>query len=112
MYLKTVITGCSWAETRGAEAERGGSRAVDGCVIRIPEDAGFSGKRYVEPAGFDGNSGDRFTLKPGDLVARGEVAEEGLHPDALRRRYSALTVKVVSDNRRGRLGRHWRVECE
>ena len=112
VYLKTVITGCSWAEVRGAAAEKGGSRVADGCVIRIPEDAGFSGKRYAEPAGFDGRSGECFTLKPGDLMARGEVPEEGLRPDELRRKYSALTVKKVSDNRRGRLGRHWRIECE
>ncbi|MDO4866157.1 MAG: hypothetical protein Q4C10_06330 [Clostridia bacterium] len=111
-YLKTVITGCSWAEARGVAAEEGGGRAADRCVIRIPEDAGFSGKRYAKPAAFDGSSGDCFTLRPGDLVARGEVTEEGLRPDELRRRYAALTVKAVSDNRRGRLGRHWRIECE
>ncbi len=112
VYLKTVISGCSWAEARGAAAEKGGSRASDGCVIRIPEDAGFSGKRYVAPAAFDGASGECFTLLPGDLVVRGEVTEEGLRPDELRRRYSALTVRAVSDKRRGRLGRHWRIECE
>lgn len=110
VWTATVIRGVSWHGARegAVESGRGGLAASGGCVIRIPEGADAGGREYAEPAAWDGGG---WTLRIGDVVARGAFSGAGWSPAALRRaRAQCVTIVGVTDNRRGARGRHWRVE--
>lgn len=110
-YYPTVISGVSWYCETASTVDTSGLKAADKFTIRIPEDAGFSGKRYVPPAAYaTGDPASVFTLKTGDIIVKGAVDQAGLRPADLQRICGELvTILGVTDNRRAPNARHWRV---
>lgn len=111
-YVPTVIAGCSWhRRQREAVDANGGLVCADECVVRIPADADFGGKAYVDPIAWrQGSAEGRFTLQGGDAIARGVVTGEGWTPARLKAaRGDCMTVLSVTDNRRAPNGGHWKV---
>jgi len=110
-YYPTVIRGVSWYCEIASSVDSSGLRTANKFIIRIPEDADFSGKTYVDPVTYaNGSSETAFTLKSGDILVKGVVGENDLRPADLRRKYSeVVTVLGVTDNRKGQHARHWKV---
>lgn len=110
-YYPTVITGVSWYCETASTVDASGLKAADKFTVRIPEDADFSGKRYVPPAAYaTGDPAAVFTLKTGDILVKGAVDQAGLRPADLQRMCGEIvTILGVTDNRRAPRARHWRV---
>ena len=111
VYIPTVITGVSWLEEDTAAVDTQGIRSTKKYTVRIPEDADFSGKAYVEPAGYTGDT-STFTLMNGDIIIRG--AEDTItSPTELKKKYrNLMTVLGVYDFRKAPNARHWKVVGE
>ena len=115
VWVPTVIRGVSWfaAEAARADAARGGLAAAGVCVIRIPVEADAGGRDYAAPARYREAPDGRWTLRGGDVIARGAAPDGDWSPAALRAAgFECATVTGVTDNRRAPRGRHWRVEGE
>lgn len=106
-YRVTVITGVSWYEQTVATVDDG-LKAANKYVVRIPADANTHRSVYVPPEAFLGAEGT-FTLRTGDLVAKGDLsALTGVNPAYLHTQYPCLTILGVTDDRRARAP-HWKV---
>ena len=108
-YHATVITGVSWfcnIET----TVNSGLKAADKFVVRIPDDADFSGKSFVQPNEYAAaqNVESVFTLKNGDIIVRGAVSGSGLKLATLLSGNEAFTILGVTDSRHRPHGRHWK----
>lgn len=111
VYVPTVIRGVSWISSMTGSTDNNGMNPASRYTIRIPEEADFSGKTYVEPASFTGEAGT-FTIRTGCIIVRGTETEPAL-PSALQQKYGEIvTVTNVSDFRRAPNARHWKVEGE
>ena len=110
VYLPTVIAGCSWHRLqREAVDPKGGLKAANGVVVRIPVDADFGGKAYVDPVAWR-SGGDGFTIQGGDIVVKGRVEGGDWTPARLRAAYAeCFTVLGVTDNTGAPHGGHWRL---
>ena len=109
-YHGTVIRGASWyAEI--ISTVKDGLQAANKFVIRIPENADFSGKSYATPAAYAAAQSvdSLFTLMNGDIVVRGAITAKNLRPADLHKSYEAFTVLGVTDNRRAPHAPHWKV---
>lgn len=114
VYHATVITGVSWYDEIASAVDSSGLKAADKYTIRIPTDADFSGKTYVDPITYAQAGSDTatvFTLKSGDIIVKGVVdAVENMRPADLQKRYAEFaTVLAVTDNRRAPNAPHWKV---
>lgn len=110
-YHATVISGVSWFKRVETNISDSGLESADVTVIRIPADANFGGKSYVDPITYKGlaDVSDSFTLQQGDVIVKGIVAD-GTHPaDAHKLFYETVTILSVTDNRRASNAKHWRV---
>ena len=110
-YHATVISGVSWFKRVETNISDSGLDSADVTVIRIPDDADFAGKTYVDPITYKGlaDVSGSFTLQQGDVIVKG-VVEDGTCPaDAHRLFYETVTVLGVTDNRRAPNAKHWRV---
>lgn len=104
-YKRTVLTGVSWfSRTQTTVAGDGGLLAANEFIVRIPCELCGS---YVAPKDYTGAAGT-WTLRPGDIIVKGEAAEENPRPADLKKLYEMLTVVGVTDNRTGR-GPHIKV---
>ena len=74
LYLKTVLKGCMWSSHATRSVQSDGT-VVIGTVhrVQIPESEAYA--PYRELAGMADRAG-RFTLRQGDYVVKGEVAED------------------------------------
>ena len=114
VYCATVITGVSWYDEIASTVDSSGLKAADKYTIRIPVDADFGGKTYVDPVTYAGATGDpatMFTLKSGDIIVKGAVsAGVDPRPSELQKAYAEVaTVLGVTDNRRAPKAPHWKV---
>ena len=108
IYTPTVIRGVSWYSHVDSAVTSDGLKAANKITIRIPIDADFDGKSYVEPVNYTGGAGE-FTLRSGDYIIKGSEAEP-LTPAQARARYGEIaTILGVTDNRRAPRAKHWRV---
>lgn len=108
-YEATVIRGVSWVSSLSANTDTAGLQSNTTCVIRIPEDADFSGKTYVEPELYEGQEGT-FTFMTGDTVVHGEETELTTLAELHRKYKPVITVLTVTDNRKAPNARHWKLE--
>ena len=113
VWTPTVLRGVSWRAESASRVEHDGLRAANGFTLRIPEAVDAGGKDWVEPKAYQtaGDIGKLWTLQKGDVIMRGSVSGD-LSPARLCEIYGAervMTVLGVSDNRRARHARHWRV---
>ena len=109
-YHATVISGVSWYATVATAVSDDGLKGADKYTIRIPVDADFGGKTFVEPSKYDAASpNESFTLRPGDHIVRGAV-DGDVSPSALQKRqYRVVTILGVTDDRRAPNAKHWKV---
>lgn len=109
-YVPTVIAGCSWhRRQRTAIDPKGGLVSADEVVVRVPADADFGGRAYVDPAAWRAG-GEGFTIQNGDLAVKGRVEGDGWTPARLKAAYGeCFTVLGVTDNRGAPNGGHWRI---
>lgn len=110
-YVPTVISGVSWF-CRIESTVNDGLKAANQFIIRIPLDADFGGKSYVDPVAY-GEANDVsgvFTLAQGDIIVKASVAVAPMTPAELKERYSDYcTILGVTDDRRAPNAKHWRV---
>ena len=110
VYLPTVIAGCSWHRgQRVAIDAEGGLAAADEATVRIPVDADFGGRAYVDPVAWRAG-GEGFTLQGGDIAVKGRVTGDDWTPAALKAAFAeCFTVLGVTDNTGAPRGGHWRL---
>lgn len=110
-YYTTVITGVSWYGTTASAVTADGLKVADKVTVRIPDDADCSGKSYAAPAAYaEGDPASLFTLRQGDVIARGAFTDADLTPARLRELCGdVITILGVTDNRRAPRGRHLKV---
>lgn len=112
VYIPTVIRGVSWYCEIASSVDANGLHAANRFTIRIPVDADFSGKEYVDPITYesDGITAGIFTLANGDIIVRAEVDDSSLTPANLKEMYSDYcTILGVTDNRRAPNAKHFKV---
>lgn len=109
-YDATTITGVSWFCEIVSNVDSG-LKAANKFTIRIPVTANFGGKTYAAPLDYaaSADASSLFTLRNGDIIVHGAVAESNPRPATLHKKYEAFTVLGVTDNRRVRNARHWKV---
>lgn len=110
-FHATVITGVSWYGSTVSTVDSEGLKAADKVTVRIPADADCSGKSYATPAAYASGDPDKlFTLKNGDVIAKGAFTGADLTPAKLRAQCEdVITILGVTDNRRAPRARHLKV---
>lgn len=74
VYIPTKISGASWYSTAAATVTTSGLIAADQFTVRIPVDADFSGKSYVNPIAYkNADPAKSFTIQRGDIIVRGTI---------------------------------------
>ena len=114
VYYATIISGASWYDEIASTVDSSGLKAADRYTIRIPIDADFGGKSYVDPISYTREGVDPsqiFTLKSGDIVVKGAViADTDIRPAELQKQFAEVaTILGVTDNRRAPNAPHWKV---
>lgn len=109
-YIPTVIKGVSWYDHVESVVTNDGLKAANKITIRIPVDADFGGRAYVDPVGYTAaDTGVFFTLKQGDFIVKGEEHASLTPAQALEKYGTIATILGVTDNRRAPNAKHWRV---
>lgn len=111
VYVGTVIRGVSWHCQTAANVDDKGLHAANTFTIRIPVDADFGGKEYVDPLTYkESDPAKTFTLANGDTIVHGAVDTLITRPADLQEQYAeVVTVLGVTDNRRAPRGKHWKI---
>lgn len=111
VYIPTVISGVSWFCEIASTVDASGLKAANKFTIRIPTDADFSGKQYVNPVDYpQSDETVSFTLGNGDIIVKAAITDSGLKPSDLQKLYGeVVTVLGVTDNRRTANAPHWKV---
>lgn len=112
VYYPTVIDGVSWWGRINTTVGEKGLLAANSITIRIPVDADFGGKTYVEPKAYASAASVEgiFTLADGDIIIKGTVAVAPMTPAELKAAFDGfITVLGVTDNRRAPNAPHFRV---
>ena len=111
-YVPTVISGVSWYSRLRASVGERGLNSADEFIVRIPVDADFGGKTYVDPVSYKAETivSGVFTLASDDIVVKGIAASGTVSPGTLHESYSeCFTVLGVTDNRRAPNAPHFKV---
>ena len=110
VFHGTVIRGVSVHCEIASNVDKTGLKAADKYTIRIPTDADFSGKSYVDPVVYKSSDpANAFTLQNGDVIVKGEVTMSNPKPSDLQREYAGIiTVLGITDNRRAPHAPHWK----
>lgn len=111
-YYPAVIDGVSWYGGIATSVDNNGLNAADRFTIRIPVDANFHGRAYVDPIAYKNalSSDGLFTLQQGDVVVRAGIAAAPMTPAEIHSAYNdCFTIQGVTDNRRAPNAPHWRV---
>ena len=110
VYMPTVIRGVSWFCEIASTVDTSGLKAANKFTIRVPVDADFSGKRYVDPAAYaSSDPGSTFTLHQGDIIVHGSETVS-MTPAQLKNKYGEIvTILGVTDSRSRPKARHWKV---
>ena len=111
VYCGTVIQGVSWYCEIASNVDSSGLKAANKYTIRIPQNADFGGKTYVDPIIFSSSDPDTtFTLKSGDIIVKGAVSVDDPRPATLKKVCAeVVTVLGVTDDRRAPKAPHWKV---
>ena len=110
-YYRTVISGVSWFHRIETIVDKAGLNAAGMVIIRIPTDADFSGKAYINPRDYaeSADVSNVFTLQDGDVIVKGAVMENLRPADLHKRHYEAVTILGVTDDRHFPNAPHWRI---
>ena len=110
VYVPTVIQGVSWLCEIASTVDTSGLKAANKFTIRIPIDADFSGKRYVNPTEYAKSGPDGvFTLNQGDTIVHA-AETDALTPAQLKDKYGEIvTILGVTDSTKRPNAKHWKV---
>lgn len=112
VFIPTVIRGVSWYGDVAVNISDKGLNAANKYTIRIPTDADFDGKTYVDPIAYRDEPliSGLFTLSNGDIIVKAEITDSSLTPATIKENYpDVCTILGVTDNRRAPKAPHWRV---
>ncbi len=112
VYERTVIAGISWYSVVKSTVTDKGLKTANLYTIRIPIDADFNGKSWIDPKGYTqaDDVSALFTLDEGDVIVKGIGPENITSPAQLHKQYSdSFTVLSVTDNRRAPNAKHFKV---
>ena len=120
VYNATVIRGVSWYCEIASVVDGNGLHAANKFTIRIPADANFGGKTYVDPITYANETivSGVFTLANGDIIVKAEAVNNSmtvaqiaaLTPAKLKELYPDFcTILGVTDNRRAPNAPHFKV---
>ena len=74
-YAPSVISGVSWFCEIASNVDNSGLQAANKFTIRIPTDADFHGKSYVDPVSYPASTpSTTFTLRSGDIIVKGDAS--------------------------------------
>lgn len=111
-YIPTVINGVSWYCEIASVVDNNGLHAANRFTIRIPTDADFGGKSYIDPIAYREETivSGSFTLASGDIIVKGAVLDDDMDPAKLHENYpDCCTILGVTDNRRAPNAPHFKV---
>lgn len=111
IYIPTVIRGVSWYSTISSAIDSAGLHAANVFTIRIPVDADFGGKSYIDPIAYADEviTAGVFTLANGDIIVKAEIYDELTPAQLKEQHYEYCTILGVTDNRRAPNAPHFRV---
>lgn len=112
VYVPTVINGVSWYGDVASGLGDKGLNAANRFTIRVPLDADFYGKSYVDPVSYSKalSCEGIFTFANGDIVVKAAVALPPVSPAELKEELTEYcTVLGVTDNRRAPNAPHWKL---
>ena len=111
VYYPTVISGVSWYGEIVSNVGDKGLNAANRFTVRIPADADFGGKTYVDPITYEntGNVTEVFTLSNGDRMVKGVIETVTKPADLDNSHYDCMTILGVTDNRRAPNAPHFKV---
>ena len=114
VYYPTVIANVSWYGKVLTSVGDKGLIAENMYTIRVPIEADFGGKSYVNPVEYAGaDSADGiFTFDIGDVVIKGEVSAPMTLAELRATHYEFCTVMRVTDNRRAPNAPHWKLVAD
>lgn len=104
---RTVVPAVFWDSTTGAAFSKTGKSDSDSITVMIPDMAAL-----VPAAEWfrNGCPADKFTLSPGDIIARGEWGDISSSAELERQHAEKLIITAVRDCRFGSPSlRHWEV---
>lgn len=110
-YHRTVITGASWFGSLKSTVDGNGLKAANMYTVRIPEDASFEGKQYVDHLTFADLSdpSGAWTLANGDYIVHG-IGQDITTPSTLHVAFAeVMTILFITDNRTALFAPHWKV---
>ena len=111
-YVPTVISGVSWfCRIKSGVGEKG-LNAANEFIVRIPKNADFGGKTYVDAITYKAQTivSGVFTLATDDIVIKGTVDGGAVSPATLHENHvDCFTILGVTDNRRAPNAPHFRV---
>ena len=82
-------------------------------IVRVPVSKAILSKRYISPQEYQASDPNQyFTFIPGSIVALGLVDEETATKDELIKKYNALQITRVNDNRYGKIKSNWHWKLE
>lgn len=113
-YLRTVLTGVLWVDTKGLNVNKTGSTCVDSLKVVIPCVVTSDGAVYKNPADYQASPAGAWALqtKVKDFIVKGICPFEpaGRQISELLTGYDALTVTDVKLCDYGSSGlHHWEV---
>ena len=112
VYIPTIITGVSWYCEIASNVDSTGLHAANRFTIRIPVDADFGEKEYVDPITYANETivAGVFTLANGDIIVKAAISDDTLTPAQLKEaHYEYCTILGVTDNRRAPNAPHFKV---
>lgn len=92
VYKKHIIENVFWDDSKGVNLNHGYDEA-DEVNVYIPKDKNDMSE-YVKPKQYNGNG---WTLKNGDFIIKGEVAESEVSGIKDLSSYEAFTITMVDD---------------
>lgn len=112
VFVPTIIRGVSWYGDVAVNVGDTGLNAANKFTIRIPVDADFGGKTYVDPVAYKNEPliAGLFTLANGDIIVKAEITDSSVKPADIKENYPfSCVILGVTDNRRAPKAPHWRV---
>lgn len=104
-FRRTVVHEVFWDSTSGAAFGKSGKDDSDSITVMIPDlPALVSAAEWFR----SGCTEDKFTLSPGDIIARGECGDISSAAELERQHTEKLIITAVRDCRFGSASlRHW-----
>lgn len=111
IYVPTIIQGVSWFCEIVSKVGDTGLQAANRFIIRIPLDADFGGKEYIDPVEYanEAITAGVFTLAQGDVIVKGAIDGEMQPADLKEQHYDFCTIVGVTDSRRAPNAKHFKV---